>query len=90
MKNKKTKGNLTNNQTEPILQRSLDMINKNLPIKNNNCGIGWKHLTIAPTGNVRSCLFLDENGEMGNIFEQDMAEIFNSDKARLYANFSKM
>ena len=82
--------NKANKEYPDIILKPLDMINKNLPIKNNNCGIGWKHLTIAPTGNVRSCLFLDENGEMGNIFEQDMAEIFNSDKARFYANFSKM
>lgn len=34
-------------------------------------------------------LALGKNGKMGNIFEQDIFDIFNSDKTQFYVNFSK-
>ena len=72
-----------------IILKPLDRINKNLKTIIDNCGIGWKHISIAPSGIVRSCLFFNECGEMGNVFEQDMSDIFNSNKVHFYAKFSK-
>lgn len=62
---------------------------KDLPIVDSNCGAGWKLVTVSPNGNIRSCVMLDENGTIGNIFEQDISSIFKSDKVKFYANFSK-
>jgi radical SAM protein with 4Fe4S-binding SPASM domain len=62
----------------------------NLPVERNNCGVGWQHATISPNGIVKSCVLLDENiAIMGNVFEQNIQDIFDSDISSFYANFNK-
>jgi radical SAM protein with 4Fe4S-binding SPASM domain len=56
----------------------------------NNCGIGWKLISIASNGDVRSCSVLGKIGNMGNIFKQDISDILNSGKGNFYLNFSKI
>lgn len=62
----------------------------NLPIARDNCGSGWQHATISPSGIIKSCIMLDENsGYMGNVHFQSILDIFNSEKSLFYANFNK-
>ena len=55
-----------------------------------NCGVGWKLISIASNGDVRSCSLLGNIGKIGNIFNQNIYEILNSEKGLFYMNFSKM
>lgn len=54
-----------------------------------NCGTGWRAISIAANGDVRSCLLLGKTGNMGNVFKQNIFNILNSPKGNFYLNFSK-
>lgn len=72
-----------------IFHRLLNYKNE-LPIARDNCGSGWQHATISPTGTVKFCVIMNDcSASMGNIYEQNISKIFNSEKAYFYANFSK-
>ena len=55
-----------------------------------NCGVGWKLISIASNGDVKSCSLLGNIGKIGNVFNQNVRDILNSEKGRFHMNFSKM
>jgi radical SAM protein with 4Fe4S-binding SPASM domain len=77
-----------------LMKEYPDVISKKSYQKNNifeidNCGIGWNHISISYDGNVKSCLMLGEIGYIGNVFNQEISAIFNSNKCHFYMNFAK-
>jgi radical SAM protein with 4Fe4S-binding SPASM domain len=49
----------------------------NMINKTKNCGMGWKSVTIDPSGNIRPCVMVEENSLIiGNILGEDITEIF--------------
>ena len=41
-----------------------------------NCGGGWRTLTMGPTGNIRPCNMLSEDeGSFGNLFDEDYEDL---------------
>lgn len=53
----------------------------------NNCGAGWKSVTIDPQGNVRPCVMMEEAFiNLGNIREKSILEIMNQEDTKHMAD----
>ncbi len=58
--------------------------------KATNCGAGHESIAIRANGNVTGCPIM-ENGVayLGNVFEDDIANLFNSHKNKIFREFYK-
>jgi len=67
-------GRAKNKTTEDYYINKYDFskkdINKNSTLKNNNCGLIFKHNCIEPNGNIRPCALFPSNYILGNIFNK--------------------
>lgn len=66
-----------------IHHRILNKIEKE---KTYNCGAGWRNMCIQSNGDIKICP--TDTLVMGNIFDDDIQDIFNSDKGNVYMRFS--
>jgi radical SAM protein with 4Fe4S-binding SPASM domain len=51
-----------------------------------NCGAGWRSFAVNWRGDVRSCLFLSDSKQFGNVFSDDWNGIFGQDDMHLFRN----
>ncbi|MEW6363453.1 MAG: SPASM domain-containing protein [Acidobacteriota bacterium] len=47
-----------------------------------NCGVGITNLILAPTGQLKACLYLEEDECFGDLRIQTLEDVFNSPRVR--------
>jgi len=48
-----------------------------------NCGVGYKHAVLSPSGRIRACLFMKEDQSFGEVRSESLRQIFSKDILRI-------